>query len=180
MARQIVAALRGRRRRRGATIDAPDEPSKIAGALGGLGHDDYPYDFNLICVNADMLPVVAEALGRRFFEGRHTIGLWWWEVSHFPEQWRQAFDHVDEVWVGSEHVAEALRRALLDPGRARSACRSSPADPPRLSRAELGLPEGFCFLFVFDYHSVFQRKNPLGPRRGVPRGVRAGRRAPRW
>jgi len=29
-------------------------------------------------------------------------------------------------------------------------------------RGDLGLPEGFVFLFVFDYHSVFARKNPLG------------------
>ena len=28
-------------------------------------------------------------------------------------------------------------------------------------REDLGLPEGFVFLFVFDYHSVFERKNPL-------------------
>jgi hypothetical protein len=29
------------------------------------------------------------------------------------------------------------------------------------SRAELGVPEGFLFLFSFDYLSVFERKNPL-------------------
>jgi len=31
-----------------------------------------------------------------------------------------------------------------------------------MGRAELGMPDGFCFLFVFDYRSVFSRKNPLG------------------
>jgi len=29
-------------------------------------------------------------------------------------------------------------------------------------RDELGLPEGFLFLFSFDHNSVFERKNPLG------------------
>jgi hypothetical protein len=29
------------------------------------------------------------------------------------------------------------------------------------TRAELGMPEGFLFLFSFDYDSVFRRKNPL-------------------
>src|SRR5262249_31339872 len=33
---------------------------------------------------------------------------------------------------------------------------------PRAAREELGLPEGFVFLFVYDYNSVFARKNPLG------------------
>src|SRR5262249_49655448 len=37
-----------------------------------------------------------------------------------------------------------------------------PAAPEPATRAELGMPEGFCFLFVFDYRSVFARKNPLG------------------
>ena len=34
---------------------------------------------------------------------------------------------------------------------------AAPAD-----RAALGLPEGFVFLFLFDFHSVARRKNPLG------------------
>jgi SAM-dependent methyltransferase len=38
----------------------------------------------------------------------------------------------------------------------------TPKTPPQMGRAELGMPEGFCFLFVFDYRSVFKRKNPLG------------------
>jgi glycosyltransferase involved in cell wall biosynthesis/SAM-dependent methyltransferase len=159
-ARQLVAALRG-----GgvevAEIDAPDKPSKIAGALGRLGFDDYPYDFNLLCVNADMLPVTAKGLGPRFFEDRHTAGLWFWEVSHFPEQWRLAFDHVDEVWVASEHVAEALRALSSTPVHT-IRMPIVPAQPAEATRAELGMPDDFCFLFVFDYRSVFRRKNPLG------------------
>ena len=31
-----------------------------------------------------------------------------------------------------------------------------------LQRTAFGLPEGTLFLFSFDYHSVFERKNPLG------------------
>ncbi len=34
--------------------------------------------------------------------------------------------------------------------------------PAAVARTELGLPEGFVFLFVFDYASVFERKNPVG------------------
>jgi glycosyltransferase involved in cell wall biosynthesis/SAM-dependent methyltransferase len=159
-ARQILSALRA-----GdfplATIDSPTVPDEISEALGRLPEEDYPYDFNLICVNADMLPVVATALGRGFFEARRSAGLWFWEVSHFPEQWRQSFDYVDEVWVASEHIAEALR-PLSSTHVHTIRLPIAPEDPEEMSRAELGLPEGFCFLFVFDYRSVFRRKNPLG------------------
>jgi glycosyltransferase involved in cell wall biosynthesis len=40
-----------------------------------------------------------------------------------------------------------------------------PLEAPRIpqrDRAELGLPEGFLFLFIFDYYSVNARKNPIG------------------
>ena len=35
-------------------------------------------------------------------------------------------------------------------------------EPARLSRAELGLPEDFLFLFMFDFLSNVHRKNPIG------------------
>lgn len=160
VARQITSALRGDDVPV-AEIDAPAEPDKIPGALGKLGFEDYPYDFNLLCVNADMLPFVARGLGPRFFECRHSAGLWFWEVSHFPEQLRRAFDNVDEVWVASEHVAEALRPLSSTPVQT-IRIPIVPGQPDGASRAELGMPDGFCFLFLFDYRSVFRRKNPLG------------------
>ncbi len=144
-----------------ATIDAPTEPEQIAQELGGLHDPDHPYDFNLICVNADMLPYVARALGPRFFERRRSAGLWFWEVSHFPEQFHPAFDHVNEVWVASEHVAETLRPLTSTPIHT-IRVPVVPAAPEEVGRGELGMPEGFCFLFVFDYRSVFRRKNALG------------------
>jgi glycosyltransferase involved in cell wall biosynthesis/SAM-dependent methyltransferase len=160
VARQIHSALRA-----GGvpatTIDTPAEPDKIKTALAHLPADAYPYDLNLICVNADMLPAVATALGGEFFRDRTTAGLWFWEVSHFPEMWKGSFDYVDEVWVGSEHIAEALRPVAPVPVHT-VRLPVVPAPPEELSRAELGMPEGFCFLFVFDYRSVFRRKNPLG------------------
>jgi glycosyltransferase involved in cell wall biosynthesis/2-polyprenyl-3-methyl-5-hydroxy-6-metoxy-1,4-benzoquinol methylase len=159
-ARQVVTALQAADVAT-ATIDAPTEPEQIATALAELPDAEHPYDFNLICVNADMLPHVATALGPRFFEARHSAGLWFWEVSHFPEQWLPAFDFVNEVWVASEHVADTLRPLSSTPVQT-IRVPVVPAPPATASRAELGMPEGFCFLFVFDYRSVFRRKNPLG------------------
>jgi SAM-dependent methyltransferase/glycosyltransferase involved in cell wall biosynthesis len=159
-ARQLLSALEGGATAT-ATIDSPTAPEKIRDQLEDIPDEAHPYDVNLICVNADMLPVVAQALGNRFFDGRHSIGLWFWEVSHFPEMWRGAFDHVDEVWVATEHVAAALRPLSAKPVHT-IRIPITPAPPTEMGRDELGMPEGFCFLFVFDYRSVFRRKNPLG------------------
>jgi glycosyltransferase involved in cell wall biosynthesis len=159
-ARQMLAALEDGEVPT-ARIDTPADPGEIPGALERLKGADYPYDTNLICVNADMLPAVAAGLGSRFFDFRHSIGLWFWEVTSFPEQWQPSFDHLDEVWVASEHIAAALRPISTVPVRT-VRVPVTPAEPKQLGRAEMGLPEGFCFLFVFDYRSVFKRKNPLG------------------
>ncbi|HEX4563558.1 MAG TPA: methyltransferase domain-containing protein, partial [Solirubrobacteraceae bacterium] len=118
------------------------------------------FPVNLICANADMVPVVAQELGAEFFADRHSIGYWWWEVSRFPERWLGSFSYLDEVWAGSRHVAEALSEVSPVPV-VRIPPPAEVPDPPSLTRAELGLPESFLFLFVYDYNSVFERKNPL-------------------
>ena len=123
-------------------------------------HRDAQFPVNLICVNADMLPDFANRAGERFFAGRYSIGLWFWEVSRFRPEWQGSFELLDEVWAPTEHVAAALAPVSPIPVVPMRIPVEMPPIVPR-SRAELGVPEGFFFLFSFDYLSVFERKNPL-------------------
>jgi glycosyltransferase involved in cell wall biosynthesis/2-polyprenyl-3-methyl-5-hydroxy-6-metoxy-1,4-benzoquinol methylase len=124
--------------------------------------DAAPYPINVVCMNGDTIAPFAREVGRSFFEGRHTIALWWWEVGVFPVGWEAAFEHIDELWVASRHIYDAIAPASPVP----VVQVTMPVIMPRVSprgRAELGLPEdGFLFLFVHDYHSVAARKNPVG------------------
>lgn len=160
-ARQVVNAL-----------DAKEVPAlPIHGQtvpLSRQGHpyvtaapEDAPYPVNVICMNADMLPEFASQVGDAFFAGRYSIGLWFWEVSRFPERWTRSFSLLEEVWAPTAHVAAALEPLAEVPvSTVRIPVQPALAEPR--SRAELGLPEdGFQFLFSFDYLSVFKRKNPL-------------------
>jgi glycosyltransferase involved in cell wall biosynthesis/2-polyprenyl-3-methyl-5-hydroxy-6-metoxy-1,4-benzoquinol methylase len=123
---------------------------------------DAPYPINIVCINGDMIAPFAREAGSSFFEGRHTIALWWWEVGEFPEGWAAAFEHIDEVWVGSQHIYDAIAPASPVPVVKMTMPVTLPR-VPRRSRAELGLPrDGFLFLYVHDYHSTAARKNPLG------------------
>jgi glycosyltransferase involved in cell wall biosynthesis len=125
-----------------------------------LPADAAGFPVNLVCVNADGLADFRKEVGERFFDGRYSIGMWWWEVSRFPASMHASFALLDEVWVGSEHVAGALSVASPVPVYRVTL----PVIRPRveqLSRERLGLPDGPLFLFMFDYHSVFERKNPL-------------------
>ena len=124
--------------------------------------EDAVFPLNLICMNADMLPDFANQAGEGFFGGRYSIGLWFWEIAHFPDRWRSSFSLLEEVWAPTPHIASALEPVATVP----VTTVRIPIQPPRVeprSRAELGLPENkFLFFFSFDYLSVFKRKNPLG------------------
>jgi glycosyltransferase involved in cell wall biosynthesis len=126
-----------------------------------LGSRSEPvYDTNLICVNADTLPFFAADVGEDFFARRYSIGLWFWEVSRFPEAMRASFDYIDEVWVTSEYARSAISSATTKPVVKIPVPVEIPTDVGS-DRARFGLPEAFTFLFAFNFHSVFERKNPL-------------------
>lgn len=118
------------------------------------------YSVNLICVNADELYPFVRDTGEEILDNRYTVGMWWWELEEFPEVDAQTASLVDEVWVGTEHVAGAVRAQTDRPvHRIPVPIRKIDAEPDRKG---LGLPEGFVFLFTFDFLSAFSRKNPLG------------------
>jgi glycosyltransferase involved in cell wall biosynthesis/SAM-dependent methyltransferase len=157
-ARQVVAAL-----------ERAEMPVATVGLSASASRQEHEYEtdtvrpsfpVNLICVNADMLPTFADQAGPGFFFDRYSIGLWWWETSEFPERFFRAFEPVDEVWVGSHFVADAISAVSPVPVVKMTMPVSMP-EIEEFDRGDLGLPEGFVFLFVFDYHSVFERKNPL-------------------
>ncbi|HEX9986049.1 MAG TPA: glycosyltransferase [Thermoanaerobaculia bacterium] len=125
-----------------------------------LGAAAPAFDTNLICVNADPLPLFFESMRGQLPQGARNIGLWAWEVEDLPPLMAQSERFLDEVWGISSFTAEALARCLTKPVRAFPLPVVVPAVRPR-TRAELGMPEGFLFLFCFDYDSVFRRKNPL-------------------
>jgi glycosyltransferase involved in cell wall biosynthesis len=159
-ARQVIAALDAR----GVPVlpvqSSSPSLSRQGHAFTQFGPDDAPFPVNLICINADMLPDFANRVGERFFAGRYSIGLWFWEVSRFRSEWQRSFELIDEVWAPTAHIADALTPISPIPVLPMRIPVQMGAIVPR-SRAELGVPEGFLFLFSFDYLSVFERKNPL-------------------
>jgi glycosyltransferase involved in cell wall biosynthesis/GT2 family glycosyltransferase len=118
------------------------------------------FDTNLLCINADPLPLFFEEMRGHLPLGARNVGLWAWEVEDLPAVMARSESYLDEVWGISSFTAAALSRSLTKPVRAFPLPVVVPEVRPR-TRAELGMPEGFLFLFCFDYDSVFRRKNPL-------------------
>ena len=117
---------------------------------------------NILCLNAEHLLEFVQDGGRELLRDRSSAGLWFWETNRFPRQLRPALDFVDEVWVASDFVGEAIAAETSKPVLTFPLPVLVP-EQPSLTRADVGLPEdAFVFLFVFDFFSTIERKNPLG------------------
>ncbi len=125
-------------------------------SLAGLVGDQAPYPVNLVFVNPDHFVELLPRLRR----DTYTIGFWFWELDTVPEAWKEALSCVDEVWVSTEFVAQAFRRATGKP----VVRIPHPVDVERtqgLHRACFDLDENaFVFLCSFDFNSSIHRKNP--------------------
>jgi glycosyltransferase involved in cell wall biosynthesis len=127
-------------------------------AFEHVAGSDFPV--NVLCLNAEHLLEFAGSGGGELLVDHYSIGVWFWETSRFPDSLRPALKFVDELWVASEFVAEALADAAVP-------VRIFPlpvvVEPVHASRSDLGLPDDrFVFSFVFDFLSTVERKNPLG------------------
>ena len=124
--------------------------------------DDNPYFINIIHVNADQAERFRDLKGRQYYKDHYNIGFWVWELEKFPAKWLARFENYQEIWVPSEFCRRSIGQVspiavtkikhpiLLDEKAIR----------PNRSKFQIAKDE-FSFLFVFDYLSVFERKNPV-------------------
>ncbi len=122
-----------------------------------------PFLINLLTVNADQFPVFAKE-HPAYMAGHFNIGYWAWELSQFPEEWASSFGYADEVWTPSQFTRDSVASCSPVPVRVVPHCLDPQLEAARGGdRAKFGLgPDKFVFLFFFDFHSVLERKNPLG------------------
>jgi glycosyltransferase involved in cell wall biosynthesis len=118
-----------------------------------------------------------ERLIARHREHGPVIGYWAWELDRLPEDWVRAFGLFDEVWTCSRFAAGAVGAASPVPVQAVWPSLTD-IGPSGFGLADLGLDPGrFTILFLYDFLSETERKNPLGLieafRRAFPGGGEA-------
>ena len=161
-ARRVVSALDAASIAR--SLEMYEDPAS-AGVerIDRRGEHGHVHPVNVTCINPDFLPTFLHDRGPSYLRGRYNIALWNWELEDVPAEWVKAAAMFDEVWVPSRFIAEPLSRALSVPV-IRIPYPVDP-DPPRaaeLTRDRLRIPHSaFLFLFLMDFHSVAERKNPL-------------------
>ena len=124
--------------------------------------DESPYDFTIAAINPDNLFNARIRARKHFGKHRYTIGYWFWELPEIPDEWVSSFSLVNEVWVASRFVQDAISlKSPVPVFRVPVPIRLGEND--RFSRRHFSLPERpFLFLSMADWRSHLARKNPLG------------------
>jgi hypothetical protein len=130
--------------------------------LGPYIADELRHACSVFCLNPDMLKPIRHLLKSGTATRRYNIGFWFWELEQIPREWLYAIEAVDEIWVATEFVREAMRSVTSKPvTKVPTPIEVNLSRP--YTRSEFGLPEGrFLFLFSFDFNSFVMRKNPEG------------------
>lgn len=121
----------------------------------------FKYAVNVFC-----MPAVEHV--RQYFEcpkelsGFYNIGYWPWEFSDWPAKWKNYFSLVDEIWVSTSHIYDAVvkytdKPVFLMP----MAVAVRKNQPSKATRDAFGIPaDAYVFFFSFDLNSSINRKNP--------------------
>lgn len=124
-----------------------------------------PYAFNVFCLTALEHARFYAERGKSQLEGRYNIGYWPWELSRWPDVWKDLTRLVDEVWVSTRHTYDAL--APVSPVPVFGMPMAVELGPVTVfnsrnqARQHFALPESAkLFCFSFDLNSSIHRKNP--------------------
>jgi glycosyltransferase involved in cell wall biosynthesis len=117
---------------------------------------------DLWMVNVNEFPVITDDLLRPPGKRTYSIGVWYWELTSFPEHLLPQIGRVDEIWVATAFVKASFEKVTSCP------VRIVPAIVPELrgagnGRGDFGLSDSeVVFLFSLDVNSMIARKNPAG------------------
>ncbi len=120
-----------------------------------------PYPINILQVNAhEVKTFMKRGAIEKYFPRRYNIGFWAWELPKFPPEWMSAFKPFNEIWTYSNYCVESI--AKVSPVPVIKMMPSIDLPIPTLGREALNLPpDKFIFLFIFDFFSNIERKNPI-------------------
>lgn len=118
------------------------------------------FEVDLLYVNADQTPRTVAHLKSKGLSSSYRIGFWHWEQPQLPDAHLGAFSMLDEVWVPSSFVRDAVAAVSPLPVVViPHALQFAPT--PGIDRSAFGLPaDKLLALVMYDFHSYQYRKNP--------------------
>lgn len=115
---------------------------------------------NIFCMTAPETARQFISSEEDIFSGHYNIGYWPWELEAWPAAWLKYIELVDEIWVSSRYIYDAVAHTSKKPVMIMPLSVTVPTSV-QASREDFGLPStAFLFVFVFDLGSSSYRKNP--------------------
>ncbi len=116
---------------------------------------------NIFYINGDEVKPVLNHLGALLPSDAHNVICPQWELSIYPREWAEQLERFAEIWAPSKFVYDSIRQVTSKP----IFLAPLPVEvrlASFLGRRHLGLPESaYLFLFIFDFRSYVDRKNPF-------------------
>jgi len=144
-------------------VVAPIHEERYQGSQLQTFRKTNPYAINLIHVNVDAAEWFLRSRDKSYIRNRRNIGIWYWELSEFPDKWLGAFRFYDEIWAASSFTANSIsKRSPIPVVKVRFPLAINSDMISGNVRRKLSISEDdYVFTFTFDFLSVFERKNPL-------------------
>lgn len=122
---------------------------------------DQVFDIDMLYVNADQTPNTIQYLSSiNKAPPAYRIGYWHWEQPKFPHSLMGAFNDIDEVWVPSAFVLEAVASCSPVPVFKVPHAVEFNIDS-KWTRESFGIPrDKYAVLVMYDFQSYRYRKNP--------------------
>jgi glycosyltransferase involved in cell wall biosynthesis len=117
---------------------------------------------NIVCCEVASHFAVRSRLGEDFFRGRYNIGIWLWETPTFPNEWYDRFAYYDEIWAPTSFIASVLAPISPVPVVRMPMVLAQELSGSRGDgRRQFAIADNeFVYLFIFNFRSRVQRKNP--------------------
>jgi glycosyltransferase involved in cell wall biosynthesis len=123
------------------------------------------YQINIFMVNADLIPKTIQSFSSDFFNKKYKIGCWFWEVEDFFP-FHEAIEYVDEIWGFSDFCCSIFQKYTSKTVHKITfpfyTSWNTITDTSLVRKALDIDPHTIVFFFNFDFHSCFERKNPIG------------------
>jgi glycosyltransferase involved in cell wall biosynthesis len=113
--------------------------------------------------NGDHFDKLISDWGESILDCKYKIGFWHWELPEFPDDYLPWFNYLDEVWVPSRFVYDAIAPKSPIPVQIIPlALDDKVLKPPLPDRIKFNIPiDKIVFLITFDFYSIMERKNPI-------------------
>jgi len=142
-------------------IDVGYQSSNLQRDTQALAHASAErFAIDMLYVNADQTAATSTYLQEHALGNDYRIGFWHWEQPDLPPAHLDAFKLLDEVWVPSNFVRDAV--AAVSPVPVFMVPHALQFEAmPGVQRSDFGLPESKVLaLVMYDFHSYQARKNP--------------------